>query len=88
LQDRSGDSANIAIAAMQGEVLVSADITGTTSDDVLSGRYVSYDSDRNEARGKVTGTRINPDVADYTPVKVEAATEPAWHQRQPWSFPL
>ena len=75
----SGNSINVAIAAMQGEVLVSTDITGTISDDVLSGRYVSYDSNGNEANGEVTGTRISPDVADYTPVKIEAeaAAEPA-----------
>jgi hypothetical protein len=61
----SGNSVNMAIAAMQGKVLVSTDITGTISDDVISGRYVSYDSDGNEASGKVTGTRISPEVADY-----------------------
>lgn len=68
----SGNSAHIAIAAMQGEILVSTDITGTISDDVLSGRSVSCDSDGNEASGSVTGTRISPDVADYTPVEVKA----------------
>jgi hypothetical protein len=73
----SGNSVNMAIEAMQGKVLVSTDITGTISDDVLSGRYVSYDSDGNEANGEVTGTRISPDVADYTPVKIEVAAEPA-----------
>lgn len=62
---------------MNGKGFVSIDIIGTISDDVLSGRYVSYDSDGNEARGKVAGTRISPDVADYTPVKVEAAVAPA-----------
>jgi hypothetical protein len=78
LQDPSLEiSANIAIEAMNGKGFVSIDIIGTISDDVLSGRYVSYDSDGNEARGKVAGTRISPDVADYTPVKVEAAVAPA-----------
>jgi hypothetical protein len=72
----SGNSVNIAIAAEQGEVFVSTDINGTISDDVLSGRYVIYDSDGNEVSGTVTGTRISPDVSDYTPVKVEAAAEP------------
>jgi hypothetical protein len=73
----SGNSVNIAIEAMHGEVLVSTDITGTITDDVLSGRYVSYDSNENEANGEVTGTRISPDVADYTPVKIEAPVAPA-----------
>jgi len=68
----SGNSINIAIAAMQGKVLVSTDITGTISDDVLLGRYVSYGNNGNETNGEVTGTRISPDVADYTPVKIEA----------------
>jgi hypothetical protein len=71
----SGNSVNMAIEAMQDKVLVSTDITGTISDDVLSGRYVSYDSDGNEANGEVMGTRISPDVADYTPVKIEVAAE-------------
>ena len=48
----SGNSINVAIAAMQGEVLVSTDITGTISDDVLSGRYVSCESDGDEASGE------------------------------------
>jgi hypothetical protein len=75
----SGHSVSLAIAAMQGEVLVSTDITGTVFDEVLSGRYVSYDSNGNEVNGVVTGTRISPNVADYTPVKIEteAAAEPA-----------
>ena len=68
----SGNSANIAITAMHGKVLVSTDITGTISDDVLSGRYVSYGNNGNETDGEVTGTRISPDVADFTPVKIKA----------------
>lgn len=68
----SGNSVDIAIAAMQGKVLVAIDIVGNITDDVLSGRYVSYDSDGNEASGDVTGTRISPNVADYTPVKIKA----------------
>ena len=72
----SGNSVDIAITAMQGKVLISTDITGTISEDVLQGRSVSYDSDGNEAKADVAGTRISPDVTDYTPVKVEAA-EPA-----------
>ena len=73
----SGNSVNMAIVAEQGKVLVSTDITGTISDDVLSGRYVSYSDNGNETNGEVTGTRISPDVADYTPVKIEAAVAPA-----------
>jgi hypothetical protein len=61
----SENSVYMAIAAMLSKVLVSTDITGTISDDVLLGRYVSYDSDGNEVSGKVTGTRISPEVADY-----------------------
>jgi len=36
------------------------------------GRYVSYGNNGNETNGEVTGTRISPDVADYTPVKIKA----------------
>jgi len=74
---------------MQGKVLVSTDITGTISGDVLQGRYVSYDSDGNEASGKITGTRIKPRRHDYTPVKVEGLPlNPPQHRRQPWSNSL
>jgi hypothetical protein len=73
----SRNSVNMAIIAEQGKVLVSTDIIGTISDDVLSGRYVSYSDNENETNGEVTGTRISPDVADYTPVKIEAAVASA-----------
>lgn len=70
---------------MQGKVLVAIDIVGNITDDVLSGRYVSYDSDGNEASGDVTGTRISPNVADYTPVKIKAE---AVAEQSPASVPV
>jgi hypothetical protein len=72
----SGNAVNIAVAALQGKVIVSTEITGTISDDVLQGSYVSYDSDGNEAKGDVTGTRISLDTTDYTPAEVKAAPAP------------
>jgi hypothetical protein len=64
---------NIAMAASQGNVLVSTQMTGTISNDVLQGSYVTYDSEGKEARGDVTGTMISAYVTDYIPAKVEAA---------------
>jgi hypothetical protein len=73
----SGKVVNIAMAALQGNMLVSTQVTGAISEDVLQGSYVSYDSNGKEAEGEVTGTMINPDVADYAPAKVSAASAPA-----------
>ncbi len=69
----SGNTVNIAIAATQGEVLICTDIAGTISDDVLQGRYVSFDSSGDESNDEVTGTMIGPDVENYTPVEIKAA---------------
>lgn len=73
----SGKAANIAMAALQGNVLVSIQITGTISDADLQGSYVSYDSAGKETKGEVTGTMISPDVTDYAPAKVKEALAPA-----------
>jgi hypothetical protein len=72
----SGNTVNIAIAAMQGKVLICTDIVGTISD-VLQGRYVSFDSNGDESNGEVIGTRISPDVENYTPIEIKATLAPA-----------
>lgn len=69
----AGKVVNIAMTALQGNVLVSTEITGTISNDVLQGSYVSYDSEGKESNGEVTGTRISLDVSGYTPAEVKAA---------------
>lgn len=81
----SGNSVNIAIAATQGRVLVAFDVVGNITNDVLSGRYVSYDGDGIEASGDVIGTRISPEVADYSPVKIKAE---AVAEQAPASVPV
>ncbi len=73
----SGNAVNIAMAALQGDVLVSTQITGTISNDVLQGSYVSYNGVGKEAKGEVTGTMISPDATDYIPAKVGTAPVPA-----------
>jgi hypothetical protein len=69
----SGTATNMALAALQGKLLVATQITGTVSNDALQGSYVSYDSDGKVAKGEVTGTRISPDVPGFTPAEVRAA---------------
>lgn len=73
----SGKAVNIAMAALQGNVLVSTQMTGAISIDGLQGSYMSYDSEGKEAKGELTGTMISPDVTDYAPAKVRAAPAPA-----------
>jgi hypothetical protein len=50
--------------------LVATQITGIISNDAIQGSYVSYDSDGQEDKGEITGTRISPDVSGYTPAEV------------------
>lgn len=66
----SGKMATIALAAMEGKVLVSTEMIGIISGDTFSGTYVSYDSSGNQAQGALSATRINPDVSGYTPVEI------------------
>jgi hypothetical protein len=65
-----GEAVNIAMAALQGDVLVSTLITGTISEYALQGSYVSYDSEGTQGNGQVTGIMISPDVTDYAPAQV------------------
>jgi hypothetical protein len=66
----NGKAVNIAMAALQGDVLVSTLITGTISGYALQGSYVSYDSEGTQGYGQVTGIMISPDVTDYAPAQV------------------
>ena len=65
-----GNAVNIAMAALQGDVLVSTLITGTISEYALQGSYVSYDSEGTQGNGQVTWIMISPDVTDYAPAQV------------------
>jgi hypothetical protein len=65
-----GKAVNIAMAALQGDVLVSTLITGTISEYALQGSYVSYDSEGTQGNGQVTGIMISPDVTDYAAAQV------------------
>ncbi len=73
----SGKAVHIAVAALQGKVLVSTEMSGTVMEDSILGSYVRSDSDGNAAKGELTATRISPDTTEYTPAKIEAATETA-----------
>ncbi len=71
----SGRIVNIATAALQGKVLVSTDISGTISDDSITGSYVRSDSNGLAAKGDMNAVKISADTTGYTPAQVEAATE-------------
>lgn len=71
----SGRIVNIAMAALEGKVLVSTDISGTISDDSISGSYVKFDSSGLAAKGDMQASRISADTADYTPADIVAPSE-------------
>jgi hypothetical protein len=69
----SGKAVNIAMAALQGKVLVSTEMNGAVSSDVFQGSYASYESDGKEIKGELSATKISPDVGSYTPIEIKAA---------------
>ncbi|MFB3764006.1 MAG: hypothetical protein ACE14P_02020 [Methanotrichaceae archaeon] len=71
----SGRIVNIATAALQGKVLVSTDISGTISDDSMTGSYVRSDSSGLAAKGDINAVKISTDTTEYTPAQVEAVAE-------------
>jgi hypothetical protein len=73
----SGRAVHIALAALQGKVLVSTLMSGTALDDSIEGSYVRSDSDGNAAKGEFTAIKISPDAAGYSPAKIEATPEVA-----------
>lgn len=66
----SGRAVHIAMAALQGKVLVSTLMSGTAQDDSIAGSYVRSDNEGLAAEGEFTAARINPDPADYTPAEI------------------
>lgn len=66
----SGKMATIAVAAMQGEVLVSTEMTGIISDDTIRGDYTSYDSNGGAAQDTFTATKISSDTSGYAPAQI------------------
>jgi hypothetical protein len=71
----SGRAAHIALAALQGEVLVSTLMSGTVLDDSMDGSYVRSDSNGDAAKGEFTAVKISPDVAGYSPAQIETTPE-------------
>jgi hypothetical protein len=71
----SGRAAHIALAALQGKVLVSTLMSGTVLDDSMEGSYVRSDSNGDAAKGEFTAVRISPDVAGYSPAPIETTPE-------------
>jgi hypothetical protein len=73
----SGSQVYIALAAMQGEVLVSTEIAGTAEGDIIQGSYVRSDSQGRAAKGDMRAERFNRETEGYTPAIEEAAPQPA-----------
>ncbi len=71
----SGRIVNVAMAALQGKVLVSTDISGTISDDSITGSYVRSDSNGLAAKGDMNAVKISSDTTGYTPAQVEAVAQ-------------
>ena len=78
----SGKMVNIAVAAIQGKVLVSTLIIGMISGDSIQGSYASYDDNGSLAKDTFTATKISPDVSSYTPAKIIASSPSAAEQPQ------
>jgi hypothetical protein len=71
----SGKAVHIALAALQGKVLVSTLMNGTALDDSMVGSYVRSDSNGDAAKGEFTATKISPDVAEYSPAPIAVTPE-------------
>ena len=71
----SGRAVHIALAALQGNVLVSMQMSGTVLDDSMEGSYVRSNSNGNAAKGEFTAARISPDTAGYSSAQVETAPD-------------
>ncbi len=72
-----GNAISMAMSGLQDKLLVATEITGTISNEDLQGSYVSYDNDGKMTKGEFTGTRINPDVSEFTPAEIKSAPAPA-----------
>ncbi len=76
----SGRAVNIAMAALEGNVLVATEMSGTVTGNSILGSYVKSDSSGNAAKGELTATRTSTDTAEYTPAKTETSAEAATQQ--------
>lgn len=81
----SGKMVTIAVAAMQGEVLVSTEMIGITSDDSIQGSYSSYDSNGGAAQDAFKATKISSDTSGYAPaqIAIQPPSESAAAAEQP-----
>jgi hypothetical protein len=73
----SGRQVYIALAAMQGKVLVSTELIGAADGDIIQGTYVRSDSQGRAAKGDMKAERFNLETEGYTPVTEEATPQPA-----------
>jgi hypothetical protein len=60
----------IAMAAMQGKVMVSTYVTGTAGDNSITGSYVRYDGSGSATMGDLSASKISSDTSGYTPASL------------------
>jgi hypothetical protein len=73
----SGNQVYMALAAMQGSLLVSTELIGAADGDIIQGSYVRSDSEGRAAKGEMSAERFNLKTEGYTPAIEEAAPQPA-----------
>lgn len=69
----SGRMVHIAMAALQGNVLVSTYMACTAEGDSITGSYVRSDGSGSAAKGGLSASRISSDISGYTPAVVAAS---------------
>lgn len=79
----SGRMVHVAMAALEGDVLVSTYMTGTVEGDSITGSYVRYDGSGSAARGDLSASRVSSDTSGYTPAVVAASAAAAKALPQP-----
>jgi len=79
----SGRMIYIAMAAMQGKVMVSTFMTGTAKDTAITGSYVRSDGSGTVAKGDLSASRISSDTSGYAPASVALPATASLPQETP-----
>jgi len=77
----TGKAVQVALAAVERNMLVSTYMNGTADGDNMTGSYIRSESSGKATRGEFSATRISPDTAGYTPAPV--VLEPAPDVQKP-----
>lgn len=82
----SGKIVHLAVAALEGEVLVSTYMACTAEGDSITGSYVRYDGS-GATEGDLSASRVSSDTSGYTPAMVAASATAAEALPQPTAQP-